>query len=195
MNGMVPGPGSSQPPHWLCRLAAGVDAGAAAALAVLGWFALHSRLSGDPWWAKFNLAAAAIYGGDVYWMGRSRATLAGAALLFAVYTLLGVLFGFLAGRRGFWSGLLLALLWMGLWHMAAERFVWPWLDGAAPEYFNPLATAPAHLAAAFLLVRFPSRLCRIEALFAPEPPPPGPPLPADGAVAEDRPPEARPDHC
>lgn len=181
---------SPRPPRWLIRLAAGVDAGAAAALAVLGWFAVHSRLLGEPWWAKFNLAAAAIYGSDVYWMGRGRATLAGAALLFSVYTLLGVLFGFLAGRRGFWRSLLLALLWMGLWHAAAERFVWPWLDGAAPEYFSALATAPAHLAAAVLLVRFPFRLRRIESLFAPEPPPPGPESPA-----LEPPPAAGPDHC
>lgn len=195
MNGVVPGPGSSQPPRWLCRLAAGVDAGAAASLAVLGWFALHSRLSGDPWWAKFNLAAAVIYGSDVYWMGRGRATVAGAALVFALYTLLGVLFGFLAGRRGIWRSLLLALLWMGLWHIAAERFVWPQLDGAGPEYFDPLATAPAHLAAAVLLVRFPYRLRRIEALFLPEPPVPAPPPPSAEPAAEDQPPAAGTDHC
>jgi hypothetical protein len=195
MSGVFPGPASDPPPRWLCRLAAGVDAGAAAAVAVLGWFALHSRLLGDPWWAKFNVAAAAIYGSDVYWMGRGRATLAGAALLFAGYTLLGVLFGFLAGRRGFWRSLLLALLWMGLWHGAAQRFVWPWLDGAAPEYFSAFATAPAHLAAAFLLVRFPYRLRQIEGLFAAEPPAPVLPPPERGAEVEEQTPGAGPDHC
>jgi hypothetical protein len=195
MSGIVSGPTPEPPPRWLCRLAAGVDSGAAAALAVLGWFALHSRLLGDPWWAKFNVAAAAIYGSDVYWMGRGRATLAGAALLFAGYTLLGVLFGFLAGRRGFWRSLLLALLWMGLWHGAAERFVWPWLDGAAPEYFSALATAPAHLAAAILLVRFPYRLRQIEVLFAAESaPPPMPPM-GPGAEADQQLPPAGADHC
>lgn len=195
MSGLFPDPASARPPRWLLQLAAGVDAGAAAALAVLGWFCLHSRLLGDPWWAKFNMAAAAIYGSDVYWMGRGRATLAGAALLFVLYTLLGVLFGFLAGRRGCWRTLLLALLWVGLWHVAADRFVWPWLDGAAPEYFNALATLPAHLAAAVLLVRFPHRLRRIEDLFAPEPPPLALAAPAAGATPQDQPPEAGSDHC
>ncbi|MCS7043824.1 MAG: hypothetical protein NZR01_13640 [Bryobacteraceae bacterium] len=197
MSGDVPG--IQKPPSWLCRLAAGVDAGAAAALAVLGWFALHSRLLGEPWWAKFNMAAAAIYGSDVFWMGRSRATLAGAALLFLVYTLLGVIFALLAGRRGAWRSLLLALLWMGLWHMVAERFVWPWLDGAAPQYFSRLATAPAHLAAAILLLRSPSRLQKLESLFQPEPLPPAlPPAPPDAAgdaETQEPAPRADSDHC
>lgn len=194
MSGAYPDSASPRPPRWLFRLAAGVDAGAAAALAVLGWFAFHSRLLGDPWWAKFNLAAAAIYGSDVYWMGRGRATVAGAALLFSVYTLLGVLYGLLAGRRGFWRSLLLALLWMGLWHVAAEKFIWPWLDRAGPDYFHPLATVPAHLAAAILLVRFPARLRQTEALFEPAPPPLALP-PAVGADAGQETAGTGPDHC
>ncbi|MGC8881700.1 MAG: hypothetical protein ACP5UT_02610 [Bryobacteraceae bacterium] len=167
---MISAEAGSPPPPWLLRLAAGVDVGAGASIAVLLWFAVHSRLLGDPWWAKFNLAAAVIYGSEVYWMGRGRATLAGAALLFVLYTLLGVLFAFLAGRRSFWRSALLALLWMALWQMAAERHVWPLLDDAAPQYFNRLATVPAHLAAAILLMRYPSRLRRLEALFQPAPP-------------------------
>lgn len=164
---MSPAEAVSLPPPWLLRLAAGVDAGAAASIAVLSWFVVHSRLLGDPWWAKFNLAAAVIYGNEVYWMGRGRATLAGAALLFVLYTLLGVLFAFLAGRRSFSRSALLALLWMTLWQMVAERHVWPLLDDAAPHYFARLATVPAHLAAAILLMRYPSRLRRLEALFQP----------------------------
>lgn len=199
MNAGCSGGAPPAPPRWLCQVAAGVDAGAGAALAVLSWFALHSRLTGEPWWAKFNLAAAAIYGSGVYWMGRSRATLAGAALLFAVYTLLGIGFAFLAGRRGPWRAALLALLWMAAWQAASERYVWPWLDSAAPDYFSRPATLPAHLAAAFLLARYPGRLRQIESLFEPQAEPSAPPpAPAEtpASPAADGPlPGAESDHC
>lgn len=168
---------SSRPPGWALRLAAGVDAGAGAALAVASWFALHSRLTGAPWWAKFNLAAAPIYGAGVYWMGKGLATVAGAALLIALYTTLGILFAFLVGGRSRWRCAQLALLWMASWHIFAERYFWPGLDEAGPQYFDRSATVPAHLAAAVLLMRYPGRFRKMAELFAPAEVPVRPSIP------------------
>ncbi len=193
----------AQPPQWFWRLLAGIDAGALAALAVLAWFAVHARLLREPWWAKFNLAAAPLFGERVFYMGPGRATVAGAALLFILYTLLGVVFAFLAGNRGPVRAFLLALLLMTLWQFFAQSYLWPRLDPYAVPYFLWPATIPAHAAAAVLLARFPSRLHRLQALAAPEvpsaPPPAAPtephPLPAAGVSndsADDSPPSGRP---
>jgi len=163
----VPRQDAAAPPGWFLRLLAGVDSGAGAALAAVAWFAVHSRLTGEPWWAKYNVAAATFYGVNVFTMGRGRATAAGAALLFAAYTLLGVAFAFLAAGRGPVRSFLRACLWMACWHVAAGRYVWPWLDPSAPHYFPWHATVPAHLAGAILLARFPARLRRLVLLWEP----------------------------
>ena len=163
----VPREDAPAPPGWFLRLLAGIDSGAGAALAAVAWFAVHSRLAGEPWWAKYNLAAATFYGVNVFTMGRGRATAAGAALLFAAYTLLGVAFAFLAAGRSPARSFLRACLWMACWHIAANRYVWPWLDPSAPHYFPWHATVPAHLAAAILLARFPARLHRLRLLWEP----------------------------
>ncbi len=192
-----------QPPPWFWRLLAGIDAGALAAIAVLAWFAVHARLLREPWWAKFNLAAAPLFGERVFYMGPGRATVAGAALLFILYTLLGVLFAFLAGNRSPLRAFLLAALWMTCWHFFAHSHFWPRLDPYALPYFLWPATAPAHAAAAVLLARFPSRLHRLRALAAPEllsaPPPAAPPEPdplppaeVPRAPAKESPDSARP---
>lgn len=200
---LVPAP----PPPWFWRLLAGIDTGALAACMVLFWFAVHSRLLREPWWAKFNLAAAPLFGDRIFFMGPGRATVAGAALLFLLYTVLGVVFAFLAGNRGRWRTLALALLWMTCWHLFAHRYVWTRLDPSAAPYFLWPATAPAHAAAAILLMRLPARLRRFQALvqtpkapplppaapnpaeFAPAPP--GRPKDATGSAAQDSP-EPRP---
>ena len=200
----VPRQDAAAPPGWFLRLLAGVDSGAGAALAAVAWFAVHSRLTGEPWWAKYNLAAATFYGVDVFTMGRGRATAAGAALLFAAYTLLGVAFAFLAAGRGPVRSFLRACLWMACWHVAAGRYVWPWLDPSAPHYFPWHATVPAHLAGAILLARFPARLHRLRLLWEPSESGQahaarseagGGDGPPDGSPADGEPPAADPGDC
>lgn len=181
-------------PGWLWRVLAGIDTGAAAALLVLLWFAVHSRLLREPWWAKFNLAAAPVFGDRVYYMGPGVATLVGAALLFLVYSLLAIVYALLAGDRGPFRAFLLGAAWMACWHVFAQRWVWPRLDPSASPYFPLAATAPAHAAAAILLARLPSRLRSLRALAGhqadPMRPPPAPPVSASGGPPSNEPPPA-----
>lgn len=164
-------PGAAAPlPGWLLRAAAAVETAVPASLAVLAWFAVHSLLLREPWWSKFNVAAAPFFGDRVYFLGLGRATLAGAALLFVLYSVLGILSGFLAGGRGTARSLLLAALWLACWHLFSQQYIWPRLDPAAPPYFPLSATAPAHAAAAIFLARYPAvfrRLCALGQSVAP----------------------------
>jgi len=159
----VPAP----PPAWLLRLAAGVEAAVPSAAAALIWFAIHSRLLHEPWWSKFNVAAAPWFGDRVYYMGFGRASASGAATLFVLYCILGILYAFLAGRRSAWRALLTSFLWLASWHFFAQQYFWPKLDPFAAPYFSHSATAPAHMAAAILLARFPRVHRRLRALFFP----------------------------
>jgi hypothetical protein len=171
---------TAPPPAWLLRLAAGVEAAVPSAAAALIWFAIHSRLLHEPWWSKFNVAAAPWFGDRVYYMGFGRASASGAATLFVLYCILGILYAFLAGRRSAWRALLTSFLWLASWHFFAHQYFWPKLDPFAAPYFSHSATAPAHMAAAILLARFPRVHRRLRTVFFPpdaaqaavSPPPP-----------------------
>lgn len=152
------------PPAWVCRVLAGIDTGAAAALLILAWFALHSRLLGEPWWAKFNLAAAPIFGERVFVMGPGSATLVGASMLFLAYCLLATAYALLASKRGPFRAFLLAVLLMVCWHISADRWLWPMLDPFARTWFSWPATVPAHAAMAILLLRCPASYRSFRAL-------------------------------
>ncbi|MFZ5926979.1 MAG: hypothetical protein ACOYX1_05985 [Acidobacteriota bacterium] len=173
-----------RPPAWIVRLAAGVEAAAPAAISVLVWFGIHSHLVREPWWSKFNVAAAPFFGDRVYYLGLGRATLVGAALLLLLYGALGIVFAMLGGGGRTGRALLRAALWLTSWHFFSQQYVWPRLDPAAAPYFPPSATAPAHAAAAILLARFPAVLHRLRELaverdavheLPPEPEAPVPP--------------------
>lgn len=158
-------PGAPEPPPvWFLRLAAGVEAAVPAALAGLLWLGVHSRLTGEPWWSKFNVAAAPFFGDRVYYLGLGRATLCGAALLLLLYCALGILYGFLADGRTTTRAFLRAALWLACWHFFSQQYVWPRLGPDSAPYFPPSATAPAHAAAAILLARFPAVFRRLSAM-------------------------------
>jgi hypothetical protein len=160
-----PQSGSAAPaPDWLVRLAAGVETSVPASLCSLIWFGWHSRLIGEPWWSKFNVAAAPFLGNCVFYSGLGWATVAGAALLVLVYSLVGIVFAFLAGGGGAARGLLRAALWMACWHIFSQRYFWPLLDPDAPSYFPISATLPAHAATAILLARLAPAYRRLRAL-------------------------------
>ena len=191
-----------------CRLLAGLDVGVRAALLVLTWYLTHSRLRGEPWWAKLNMAGAAFYGHRVYNMGFSRASLAGLALIVVVYALLGAAFGLFARLSGSARNLLMALGLASVWQVLLVWWLLPTLDPWAPEYFPVLATLPAHLLVAIAFSGFAGRFEVLAlslghpdwaARFAPPPEvadaPAEPPVPAAEASAppEDNPLQPAPD--
>ncbi|GEM_PF-5951045 len=158
-------PGSSGLSLRACRLLTGLDVGLGGAVAVLVWLLFHSWVRGEFWWAKFNVAGAPFYGSAVYSMGLGRATLAGFALLFVMYSLLGVVFGLFAQSRGLARNFILALFWVLGWHIFAQRYFWRSLDPFGASYFPLLATLPGHLLACFCLARFAVRFQSIARTF------------------------------
>lgn len=148
-----------------CRLLAGIDTGLAGAIVVVGWFMFHSWLTGEFWWAKLNVAGAIFYGSPVYTMGFGRASLAGAALLLVIYSLLGGLFGLLARPGGFTRNLLLGMLVAMTWHAFSQRYFWRRLDSFGPAYYPVLSTLPAHLIFGLSLSRFANRFQRLAVAF------------------------------
>ncbi len=142
-------------PERVCRLLAGLAAGFYGSLAALVWYAVHSRISGELWWTKFNVAAGLFYGGSVYSMGAGKATMAGAALLVLIYGLAGAVFGVIAPPRAPVLAALAALAYSMLTALAANRWLWQVLDPFAPAYFPPPVVVAGHLLYSLVLGRFP----------------------------------------
>lgn len=145
-------------PLWLCRAAAGLDAGFWGAVAVLSWFIGASLASGGFWFGRLNLAAGPFFGDKVFGSGAGWHTLTGAALLLVLYSLLGVVYSALPASREGWLNLLTALGYAGLVHLCADAWLWKRLHPFAPPYFAPLAVAPGHLLYGIALWRYPARL-------------------------------------
>ena len=139
------------------RMLAGLESGVIAGLPAVTWLMFHSWLRGEPWWAKLNVAGALFFGGAVYTMGLSRASLAGFALLLAGYAFLGIVFGLLARPRGVARNLILGLLLAMAWQLACQQYVLRLIDPSAPAYFPPLSTLPAQLMFGLGLGRFAPR--------------------------------------
>lgn len=149
----------------ICRLLAGLDIGFAGGVAVIVWFVIHSRMSGELWWSKLNVAGGLFYGGKVYSMGLGRATLAGASLLLVIYALAAAVFAQLAPVKGYARNALLALLYSAGVQMAFDRFLWPRMESFAPSFFAFQVTLAGHLLYALSLTRFPGRFRALALTF------------------------------
>lgn len=172
-----------------CRLLAGAETGLAGGALVLAWLSFFARMQDDYWWSKWNVAGAVFYGDRIFTMGFGRASLAGAALLLVLYSLLGMAFSFLGRPRGFAFNLLAGLTVALLWHQLAGMALWPRWHPAAPRYLSPQVMLPAHVLFGAALIRFGPRFRRIAAALG-DPgwagqflPPPAPPSPAAAAPA------------
>jgi hypothetical protein len=175
-------------------MAAGLECGVWAGLASLAWIGVYSAWIHQYWWACFNVAATPFFGDEVFRMGLSRATLAGAALLGVAYSLLGLFLGYWIRPVSFWGMAIRALMLALAWHFAADRWLWQTLSPFADEYFHRRAMLPAHLAWFLLMLRYRWRYYAIAEVFG-EPPrvelqtPPGEEgPPAATALEEEGPP-------
>jgi hypothetical protein len=170
----------NEPAPWssnACRWLAGADAGVGAGLVALLWLAVHSRLTGQYWWAKFNVAAAPFYGDRVFSAGYGAATITGAACLLLGFALTGALVGRFTPAPPHWRRSLTSSMLASLaLFLLAHRFLWPAVHPFARAYFTPLSTLPAHLLFALLMVRLGRRYLALMVAFGGLPWPP--PVPA-----------------
>jgi hypothetical protein len=141
----------------MCRWLAGLDTGVWGSLLFVSWLIFVSFLSRDYWWAKLNVAGAFFFGDNVFRMGLSWATIAGAAFLIILYSIVGALMAQLAFTKGFIRNLFLGLILGAAWHLLANRFLWRSIHPFAPSYFPPLAVLPGHLLFGLSLGRFARR--------------------------------------
>lgn len=151
-----------------CRMLAGADTGLAGGILVLVWLSFFSRMQGEYWWSKWNVAGALFYGDRIFVMGLGRASIAGAALLLLIYAALGVVFSLIGRPRGFAFNLLAGLTLALLWHQMADWLLWPRLHPSAPRFFHPFVMLPANVLYVAALIRFGPRIRRI-ALAAGDP--------------------------
>jgi hypothetical protein len=143
---------------------AGLQAGCLGSLAMIGWWLLGSSLQRHSLWSIPNLLATIFYGDRAFGPGLRVSTLAGLALPFVVYSVLGVLFALAARERK--GGLLLVLA--GL--LAGLAFNWL-IFGVALEKIDPdnylyLPLRPllvSHLLYGVMLATYPAFARRFEA--------------------------------
>lgn len=110
---------------------AGIQAGVAGALFLLGYLALDSKWHGRSVWTVPNLLASTFYGESAYRQGFGSRTSSGVALFVVLYGLLGALFGLVmrdhsTRARTFVFGLIYATAWFFL------SFSWLW------KFINPI---------------------------------------------------------
>jgi hypothetical protein len=158
------------------RLLAGLDTGVGGGLLALAWYCFHSRLHGEFWWTKLNVAASVFLGGQVFYSGLGKATVIGSAVLIVLYGVAGALAGsVLPVRGGFIVRLASALAAAYVFHLLMEHYGWRMLGPAASRYFPRGATVPAHCLFALSLMRF-GRRWRVlnESDISPDLPPESP---------------------
>lgn len=176
------------------RALAGCQAGFLGGLLTVAWYCVHSRMAGEYWWTKLNVAAGLFHGTSVYTMGPGRATWAGAALLLVAYGALGVLFGFIAPTGGAARAALLAIVYSTLLGIAADKWFWRIFDPFAPAYFPFAVVLAGHLLYSLVLGAFPIFFRALTESAGAGGPVEPPVQPESGSVAEGETPTAPP-HC
>ena len=166
-----------------CRWLAGLDAGVGGAVLALAWLAFYSRLTGDLWWSRFNVAAAPLFGNRVFSSGLGFATLTGASLLLIGFSLFGAVLGRLTPAPPRWyRSLGVSLLGTLVVYLVAQRWLWPAIHPFARSYFTPPVTLPAHILFGLSMVRLGRRYLALMVAFGGLPWPPTPPPRQDDSL-------------
>jgi len=153
------------------------------ALLALGWLALYSRLTGEFWWSRFNVAAAPLFGNRVFTVGLGFATLTGASLLLIGFSLLGAVLGRLTPVPPRWyRSLGVSMLGTLIVFVLAQRWLWPAIHPFARSYFTAPATLPAHILFGLSMVRLGRRYLALMVAFGGLSWPPPSPPPAQTAL-------------
>jgi hypothetical protein len=127
----------------------------------LVWFALHSIMRGEFWWAKFNVAASWFYDAAVYHAGLGRVTLCGASVIVLFYCVAGACYAW-----GWWPlfrtrAFLAAFSYAAGVYVFASYSIWPSFGIFARQWFPWTATMPSHFALFAMLVRYPALYARL----------------------------------
>ena len=136
------------------RLLVGIDVGVRGAGLVLLWFALHSILIREFWWAKLNVLGSFFYGLSAFSAGLGRVTVAGLAMLVVLYGLGGaVLAAVMPERMKASMRLLLTAGFVALWQFAMTRVILPWISPFTAAYFSDRVVFIANLLFLLVLLR------------------------------------------
>jgi hypothetical protein len=148
-------------PRLVCGLWAGLACGMLAGVAALVWFALHSLMRGEFWWAKFNVAAGWFYDTAVYQAGLGGVTLCGACVIVLFYCLAGACYAWIWPALFRTRALLTAFLYAAGVYVFASYFIWPSFGIFARLWFPWTATLPSHFALFAMLIRYPELYARL----------------------------------
>jgi hypothetical protein len=119
-----------QQPCRLLKALAGLEVGILGGIVMLIWFAAHSMLLNQRWFAIPNLLASTFYGDLAFRSGFGKVTLAGIALHLCASGVLGTLFGLFlplgqSRTRIFLIGMVVGLSWYYVLFGAFWKFVNP----------------------------------------------------------------------
>ncbi len=116
------------------RVLAGLQVGVTGGLLMLLWFAMHSMILGQRWYAVPNLLGSTFFCDHAFRAGAGWVTASGFALHVIASGCVGVLFGLTApasaaisGLRTFLLGLLAGMLWYYVLFELFWKFVNPWV--------------------------------------------------------------------
>lgn len=144
---------------------AGLQAGTAGTAAALVWMGLAAAWHRRSFWTAPNLMASTFYGDSAIRDGFGRSTLAGLALYFLTYAVLGAVFAWLiAGRVRGLARFMVAVLFGVAWYFTAFFLI--------ARHWSPLVTllhAEKPTLAAHII--YGGVLSRFERFLAVEPPP------------------------
>jgi len=148
-----------RPAGALRALSAGLQAGMAGALWMLGWLGLSDTWRQRSFWSSENLMASVFYGGGAIRAGFGSETWTGLALYLLLYSLLGA--GFAVAFRDRFQRpqtLLLSVLFAVGWYYLSFRLIWKSAGPLVALLHPERPTLLGHLVYGTFLGRYPKYL-------------------------------------
>ncbi len=139
-------------------LLAGLEAGMAAVLVMLGWLALASMWNQHSGWITAKLMASCFYGDAALAGGFTRSCVAGTAVYLALYSALGALFALLTVKWRRVRPALAGIVWGLAWYYLLFRLVWTHVNPLIGIYTHDSPMLVGHLLYGALLGRYPTYL-------------------------------------